>query len=351
MKRITISITLILLFHLNTFSQFLFGLDKLIDAVKPQPVVDKVAAAQQKKILAQTIATVTKLKEVVNKTKEVKNVVGTTAATMKDFRNLFQMVHNDIESLTVFEKEELNSLKEIFSFQDALSGRGYTSLFQLTDWYVSETSKFRDKNGNINATTAILNATDPETALRKYQDLNNFKLYVHQQQFLVNDAMILHHIRWARHYDRAARLRLMLLNAIIYSKSVEGLIKDGKSILKTNNNNKTNNPEKNITAESPTVKDDLYNEPLKNIKEKFTRMSQEGVQQLSTSIGEYMAKADYHRNKAYELFSKQFRTYLREAEYTMQVQAYIYYSRLVHSNKIRDNQASVYPQHNKNWTR
>lgn len=170
----------------------------------------------QNKLLLETRNTIKLLRE-------SKEIVGTVSATMKDMKNVTELFQNDLKRITALSEMEMEGIRELFSFRNELDGNGYQSLFNLSDWYMTETSPFRDRNGFMNAASAIISATSPERALSTHV---RYREHIFQMQRNVNistEYRIISLLKEASQLDREARLRTMQLNLALMGTSVVDL--------------------------------------------------------------------------------------------------------------------------------
>jgi hypothetical protein len=156
--------------------------------------------------------------------RDVKNVVGTVSATIGDLKNISKQFYEDFKGIEAVSKDEISRIKEIVDFRDALEGRGYQSIFGAHQWYMDETARFRDRRGNMNIASAILNETDPERAMEVYQSFTYTFLNMRREQRKCTDMEILEDLAWARYYERQARLLTLIYNMAAFENNMNNII-------------------------------------------------------------------------------------------------------------------------------
>lgn len=161
--------------------------------------------------------------DMLNTLKKTKDAIGKVAATVNDVKNTAKLLHDDMKNLSSMSETELEDIKSFFSFKESLSGKGYSSLLNLDDWYQSETSGFRDRSGRMNAASSIINSQSPQRALQMSRGLYTQMYRVRQQMIIVYDRQILEFLKAAKVYERRARIRLAQANVAILNKSMNDL--------------------------------------------------------------------------------------------------------------------------------
>jgi uncharacterized protein YecE (DUF72 family) len=154
--------------------------------------------------------------DMINMYKDTKTFLQSLASTASDLKELQERFQKDLKGAKAFSKLQVEELAELVDFQqawqDGMNGR-HEGFIDLNSWYEAETQRFRDTEGNVNVTSALLNVASDRALLESYQ-LTYYNLRRTQVGYYVtyNDARVRQLLREAKSYDRQARILQLRLN-------------------------------------------------------------------------------------------------------------------------------------------
>lgn len=244
-------------------------------------VKDKKDLVFQNKLLAHTVNTVRLLDQ-------SKQIIGTVSATMKDMRSLTDLFQQDVKRISALSQQEMDGLLELFDFRDAIAGNGYQSLFNVSDWYMAETSMFRDRQGFLNPASAIINAGSPERSIQLYGQYRSNMLRMQRNLNRSDDYKIISLLNEARRLDRVARLRTMQLNLALF----------GSTFVDFKNTAGSFRGERISNRNNEEIRDNAGGDS-KNSKPLY---SQETVNELFDQVQKLLEDADAKRAEAMQLY-------------------------------------------------
>lgn len=151
---------------------------------------------------------------------ETKQLTGTIAATIKDVKALTEKARNDATNISIINAEQLQNLKNYLSWRDELSGRGYSSLLGLNEYYERETSTFRDRNGELNIAQSLLSSGDDAEYARKRITFRRLNVQVKRYRRLNQDKRFRELMEEVRVMEREASYLQVKINLALFGKEL-----------------------------------------------------------------------------------------------------------------------------------
>ncbi|HEV8513864.1 MAG TPA: hypothetical protein VGQ59_11335, partial [Cyclobacteriaceae bacterium] len=243
----------------------------------------------------------------------MKNMVGIIGATVGNVQTLTQQFQNDLKSRTTTSQQMMTELNDFLSWKSALAGFSgkptpYAPIFNFANVYESETSVFRDGNGNLSLTAGILSATDDRYLAAHLQNYQGYLLKIQQNQSLIHDMEIREHLRLAQSFERQARWLNLKLNTQIFGRAVVDLSQDfsflansaawspGKSSYEDISVN--GNTMSQLSSFSTRKFNFFSDSATTNSKGKVAAQDKE-LTDMMNQMYDYLNKASYHRSQAY----------------------------------------------------
>lgn len=195
----------------------LLGIYKVQLSEQVQNTLHRAAEAKDWLVNKSILAEARKAYNVYNETKQL---TGTIAATMKDVKSLSEKVRNDATNISMINAEQLQNLKDYLSWRDELSGRGYSSLLGLNEYYERETSTFRDRNGELNIAQSMLSSGDDAEYARKRTTFRRLNVQVKRYRRLNQDKRFRELMEEVRVLEREASLLQVKINLALFGKEL-----------------------------------------------------------------------------------------------------------------------------------
>lgn len=163
--------------------------------------------------------------ELVKIYQDTKQLTGVVASTVKDLTAATKKFQEDIKKVDDVSESQLEQVTNFLSYEDALTGRNYPSLTNLSGWYADATATFRDNEGHLNATSLLYSSVSLEQQMKKQRAYYATLVQIRAQKAIYTDREISRLLHAAQEYDLQARHLVYKLNRTVFSKSLSNVEK------------------------------------------------------------------------------------------------------------------------------
>jgi hypothetical protein len=170
---------------------------------------------------------------VYNKTKNMIGMMGSTIGSLHDMTNQF---NKDLKSKTSYTQQMVNEMNNFLSWKNELAGfqgkpTTYTPIFNFFAAYESETSRFRDNNGNFSIGQGLITAVSDQ-ALQNYMGYYQHQIFrLQRTNVIMNDMEVREHLQQALLDERQARWLTLQVNMEIFGQNISDLSASMKYLL------------------------------------------------------------------------------------------------------------------------
>lgn len=168
---------------------------------------------------------IAKTVELIKIYKETQQLTGIVASTVTDLKNATLKFQDDVQTIDDITQSQLEQLNNYFSWDDALTGRGYPSLLNIEQWYTSETSTFRDREGHLNAVSLLFNTISVEDQARRQKSYYATLVRIRGQKGIYLDREISRLLHLSKEYDNQARHLVIKLNLTVFNQGMDNIQK------------------------------------------------------------------------------------------------------------------------------